>query len=389
VTLPILISLVVVYIIHTPAKILIPHHNGSIDSALDIGVYSDQDEGGRSRARLKELRNDRITWEYMLREEQDYTGSRYAGLYISLPDHTEDTHFDISEYTDLTLKLTLENTDRVFFYVRSFIDGFSRKGHSTTYARYRKLLFADENGRVSVHLKLDKFKVPDWWESQIDLDGTIELDPTRIIQFDIVNGQDTPTKEPVEITLHKFSAEKDLFYGSAKIIMIIILIANLLYFIIIFSWKFNLVHIMLEKISKDDDKIVISYDKVEMKDEQEEEVQRITEQISKNYFNPEFNVEQLSREAGVSTSKIPSLLKKKYSMNFKQYLNMVRITEAKRLLLETEHQIVSIAHSVGYNNIPHFNRTFKQYTGISPKKYRKNPEEAKNITEAINRNQKS
>ncbi len=68
----------------------------------------------------------------------------------------------------------------------------------------------------------------------------------------------------------------------------------------------------------------------------------------------------------------------KFSMNFKQYLNTVRITEAKRLLIDTDHQIVTIAHSVGYNNIPHFNRTFKQVATVSPKVYRQDPESAKN-----------
>ena len=56
---------------------------------------------------------------------------------------------------------------------------------------------------------------------------------------------------------------------------------------------------------------------------------------------------------------------------FKQYLNIIRITEAKRLLRETDNQITSCAYNVGYNNIPHFNRTFKQLEGISPKEYRK------------------
>jgi YesN/AraC family two-component response regulator len=74
----------------------------------------------------------------------------------------------------------------------------------------------------------------------------------------------------------------------------------------------------------------------------------------------------------VSASKIPGVLKQKFDLNFKQYLNKIRISEAKRLLVESDNQIVSVAYAVGYNNIPHFNRTFKQMENISPKEYRRN-----------------
>ncbi len=44
--------------------------------------------------------------------------------------------------------------------------------------------------------------------------------------------------------------------------------------------------------------------------------------------------------------------------------------EAKRLLKETNQQISSIAFMVGYNNVQHFNRVFKEYTGIPPTLFR-------------------
>jgi AraC-like DNA-binding protein len=47
------------------------------------------------------------------------------------------------------------------------------------------------------------------------------------------------------------------------------------------------------------------------------------------------------------------------------------MTEAKRLLKESEGTISEIAYSVGYNNVTHFNRVFKTETGIAPGDFRK------------------
>ena len=59
-------------------------------------------------------------------------------------------------------------------------------------------------------------------------------------------------------------------------------------------------------------------------------------------------------------------------MTFKQYLNKIRLSEAKRLLKETDRQIADIAYHVGYKNVTHFHRIFKQNEKISPNEYRKN-----------------
>ena len=51
----------------------------------------------------------------------------------------------------------------------------------------------------------------------------------------------------------------------------------------------------------------------------------------------------------------------------KKYLNHIRILEAKRLLKNSDRQISEIAYIVGYGNISHFNRTFKQIEKYHPK----------------------
>ncbi|MCM3441316.1 Ada metal-binding domain-containing protein (plasmid) [Metabacillus halosaccharovorans] len=53
-----------------------------------------------------------------------------------------------------------------------------------------------------------------------------------------------------------------------------------------------------------------------------------------------------------------------------RYLHILRVKEAKRLLNNTELSITDIALEVGYNDSTQFSVKFKEFTGVSPSKYR-------------------
>ena len=52
-------------------------------------------------------------------------------------------------------------------------------------------------------------------------------------------------------------------------------------------------------------------------------------------------------------------------------MNERRVDDAKRLLVETDAAIKTIAEEVGFNSLPSFNRVFKDLTGYAPSIYRK------------------
>ena len=54
-----------------------------------------------------------------------------------------------------------------------------------------------------------------------------------------------------------------------------------------------------------------------------------------------------------------------------RWLLQKRIDHAQRLLLQTDKQIIDVALESGFSNVSHFDRVFKESTGISPLKYRK------------------
>ena len=54
-----------------------------------------------------------------------------------------------------------------------------------------------------------------------------------------------------------------------------------------------------------------------------------------------------------------------------RYLQRVRITEAKRLLLSTSMSVTEITHEVGYTSVGTFSSRFKDMVGVSPTEYRR------------------
>ncbi|MFR2464209.1 MAG: helix-turn-helix transcriptional regulator [Clostridia bacterium] len=55
---------------------------------------------------------------------------------------------------------------------------------------------------------------------------------------------------------------------------------------------------------------------------------------------------------------------------FREYLNFVRISEAEKLLLNTDLNITEIAMEVGFSSSSYFIEQFKQLKSISPKRFR-------------------
>jgi AraC-like DNA-binding protein/ligand-binding sensor protein len=64
------------------------------------------------------------------------------------------------------------------------------------------------------------------------------------------------------------------------------------------------------------------------------------------------------------------MFKRTASMTFTEYLSRVRIEKAKSLLGTASARITEAASEAGFESIPHFNRVFRKYVGVSPTQYR-------------------
>ncbi|MEM1485900.1 AraC family transcriptional regulator [Oscillospiraceae bacterium PP1C4] len=92
--------------------------------------------------------------------------------------------------------------------------------------------------------------------------------------------------------------------------------------------------------------------------------------ISKNFSN-EITLDELSAQYFISKYYLSRSFKEISGYNFKDYIILHRLTEAKEMLCHTNRLVTDIGASVGYSNVNHFIRIFKQHEGISPLQYRK------------------
>lgn len=91
--------------------------------------------------------------------------------------------------------------------------------------------------------------------------------------------------------------------------------------------------------------------------------------ISK-HFNEPLTLEDVALEVHLHPSYFSTMFKQSTGSSFKEYLNMVRIEESKRLLSNTDFPIIDIAVAVGFEDQSYFSKVFKKYTGLTPKQFR-------------------
>ena len=97
---------------------------------------------------------------------------------------------------------------------------------------------------------------------------------------------------------------------------------------------------------------------------------QITEYINADYKS-NITLDALENRFNLSKYYLCKLFKKSVGFTFSDFLNQVRVTEAKKLLETTELSVADIAHKTGYSDISYFCRVFKKIMGITALKYRK------------------
>ena len=98
--------------------------------------------------------------------------------------------------------------------------------------------------------------------------------------------------------------------------------------------------------------------------------QKVLSYISENYHES-IELSSIARQLCYSPSYVSSMFLAFSGVNFKIYLDTIRIREASRLLLNTNLTVSEISSRCGFDNIRTFNNVFRRITGITPSQYRK------------------
>lgn len=96
---------------------------------------------------------------------------------------------------------------------------------------------------------------------------------------------------------------------------------------------------------------------------------RIMKYISDNYRT--VTLEETARKFGYNPDYLSARFKIITGMSFSKKLLSIRMEEAIHRLLTTDYTVSEISSLVGYQDRSHFSRNFREYTGMTPKQYRK------------------
>ena len=88
-------------------------------------------------------------------------------------------------------------------------------------------------------------------------------------------------------------------------------------------------------------------------------------------------LDELTEKMHLSKPYLSKYIREKSGKTFGDIVKNVRMKKARTLLKNTSATVESIAESVGYQNVEHFNRLFKKKYGMTPVQYRNREQSVK------------
>lgn len=92
--------------------------------------------------------------------------------------------------------------------------------------------------------------------------------------------------------------------------------------------------------------------------------------IEANYYLP-ITLSEVAQVVGYSPAYLTNLMHRQTGKTVQRWIIERRMAAARSLLLETDCIVEQIASQVGYHNVVHFFRQFRQIHGITPQAWRK------------------
>ncbi|PRX74354.1 AraC-like DNA-binding protein [Cohnella sp. SGD-V74] len=99
-------------------------------------------------------------------------------------------------------------------------------------------------------------------------------------------------------------------------------------------------------------------------------LERIRQIVHAQYGNPALNLDAVADQAGISRVYFSNFFKEQTGINFSDYLENLRMDQARSMLRDVSATVNEIAQRSGYGSTNSFSRAFKRIHGISPTAYR-------------------
>jgi len=107
----------------------------------------------------------------------------------------------------------------------------------------------------------------------------------------------------------------------------------------------------------------------ELSSADEKLLNRVADCISKNLGDPEFTVDELADQIGISRVHLNRKLKELIDTSPSSLIKNTRLKQAAFLLVQNNVTIAEVAYSVGFSSPAYFSSNFSSYFGMTPKEF--------------------
>ena len=112
-----------------------------------------------------------------------------------------------------------------------------------------------------------------------------------------------------------------------------------------------------------------NYGSIEVDSYEEQFIQRVRDLVLKHIDDTAFNVNELSKEIGMSRVHLNRKLKEHFGISPIAYIRSVRLKQAAYLLVNNKVNISEVAYRVGFSSHSYFTSIFHDFFGMSPKEF--------------------
>ena len=142
-------------------------------------------------------------------------------------------------------------------------------------------------------------------------------------------------------------------------------------------FNFDMLMVRIEKLIEQQEKrkqefrknIEVNPSAITITSVDEQLIQKSLEYLEKNMDNPEYGVEELSRNLGMARMSLYRKLQSITGDTPTDFIRSIRLKRAAQLLQGSQLPIVEVANRVGFSSPSYFSKCFKEMFGMLPKQY--------------------
>lgn len=326
------------------SKGIIEYHHGEI--SVESNPFENKEEGCTCFTILLPLGRKHILEEQII---ENFKNSESAELYKLLNEEDVETEGELTENNNSTLPhlLLVEDNKEI----RELISGSLRSEY--------KIIEA-ENGKVGWQIAAET--IPDIIISDVVMP---EMDGLELCEH--IKSDDRTSHIPVILLtartalIHKLSGLKtgadDYLTKPFNIQVLKVRVNNLI----------ESRRILREKFEKSKRLVPEFVDHESSRDDIF--LKKAAEIIDLQMMNPQFSVNKLASEVGMSQSVLYRKIKAITNLSPNDFIKNIRLDKAAKILLKEDLTIAEVGYKVGFNDPKYFSRSFKKQFGLNPSDY--------------------